>query len=263
MPFRILNPFPVFLGSTGRPAAGGYLRFFESGTDTEKSVYGDPGLTTDNGSTIAIKPDGRTVNDIWGDGSYRVRLYASDDTLIAEADDVEVTGGTGAEIPALVDGYFLTNNGALMLWAPIIQVPDPTGQSGKQLGTDGENLIWEPKPTIPTIPPSDIVVTANSFKAGTHFEQWGNGTCPPSGIDSAYIEVTFPTVFTSIHGVHVQVTMATVNGTALVATGTTNVSTSGFRAEFNIADRHFYQSFITSPVTFFWRAIGTKAAATP
>ena len=41
---------------------------------------------------VAMREDGV---DIWGDGSYRVRLYDFDGTLIDEADNVEIQGGNG------------------------------------------------------------------------------------------------------------------------------------------------------------------------
>jgi hypothetical protein len=88
--FRILDQTPVYLDLLGQPASGGTLRFFETETDTPKNVFGDPNLSVNNGSSVLIGTDGRTVDDVWGDGVYRVRLYASDNTLIAEADPVEI-----------------------------------------------------------------------------------------------------------------------------------------------------------------------------
>lgn len=197
--FRILNPFPVYLDRLGTPAANGRLEFFDAGTSTPKDVYGDPDLTVNNGPTVLIGSDGRAVDDIWGEGSYYVRLLAADDTLIAEADDVSIPGGTGATIPALQAGKFLTNDGAVMSWANIIQPPDPTGQSGKVLGTDGANLIWQPAPTTPPPATSDVAVLANgvTISDGTKkiLIQTGTGTAPNVGGRDTSVAVTFPTAF--------------------------------------------------------------------
>ena len=40
------------------------------------------------------------------------------------------------------NGKFLTNNGTNFEWTNLLQIPSPTGQSGKVLGTDGETLYW-------------------------------------------------------------------------------------------------------------------------
>lgn len=263
MSFRLLNQFPVYLGNTGRPAANGTLRFYESGTTTPKDVYGDPGLTVNNGPALGLKADGRPEHDVWGEGSYRVRLYASDDTLIAEADDVEVPGGTGAEIPALVDGYFLTNNGALMLWAPIIQVPDPTGQSGKQLGNDGENLIWEPKPTAPEAPTLDVAVTDTSLRVGDGVDatkmlvQLGSDSAPATGAYSTSKTVTFPTAFSTAPKVFVMPTSQSQPGGPVVTELSSAPGTASFTVTFDVAEGGSKANMV-NPVPFDWLAIGTK-----
>lgn len=198
--FRLLNQFPVYLDNEGQPAALGYLRFYESGTTTDKAVYSDAGLSQSSGARVDLDSAGRTESDVWGDGSYRVRLYGADDVMIAEADDVEVAGGTGTTIPAMVDGYFLTNNGGLLLWAPIREVPDPTGQSGKMLTNDGSNLNWTAVPSL-TIPTLDAVVSTSSLRiaAGTtsFLIQMGDDSAPASNDVFTQKSVTFPTAYVS------------------------------------------------------------------
>jgi hypothetical protein len=197
--FRIPDSFPVFLDRLGQPAANGRLEFYDAGTSVPKDVYGNPDLTVNNGPTVLIGADGRAVDDIWGDGSYYVRLIAADDTLIADADDVSIPGGAGAVIPALAAGKFLTNDGAVMSWASIIQPPDPTGQAGKILGTDGTNLTWQNPPATPPPAVSDIDVTTVGMTAsdGTAKLQiiTGTATAPNVGGRDTNIAVTFPTAF--------------------------------------------------------------------
>lgn len=199
--FRILNPFPVYLDRLGLPASGGHLSFFDTGTDTPKDVFGDPELTVNNGSTVLIGSDGRTVVDVWGTGSYRVRLYDDDNTLIAEAEDVEIPGGTGAAIPALDPNKFLTNDGSVLQWAAINQVPDPTGAGGKILGTDGVNFVWQAPPATPPPAVSDVDVTANgvTISDGTSkiVIQTGTGTAPNVGGRDTNVAITFPTAFSA------------------------------------------------------------------
>lgn len=269
--FRIYNPFPVYLDSQGNLAISGYLKFYDSGTDTPKDVYGDSGLTVNNGSQITIGTDGRTVNglgmpiDIWGDGNYRVRLYASDNTLVAERDDVELPGGGGTAIPALQAGKFLTSDGAVLQWADILQVPDPTGMSGKVLGTDGTNLFWQNNVTPPAA--ANISVAATSLRIAdttttttSSLQQFGSGTIAASGGHVASGSVTFPTPFKAGTTVYV---LATATGGAITAGGyyaVINVNTTtntGFSVSVNVNEGGSQsQNNITSAVNFNWVAYG-------
>jgi hypothetical protein len=196
--FRILDQFPVYLDRLGVPASGGVLQFYDAGTTTPKDVFGDPDLTVNNGPTVLIGSDGRTVHDIWGSGSYYIRLLDADNTLIAEADDVELPGGDGNAIPPLDANKFLTNDGAVMLWQTILQPPDPTGQSGKILGNDGINFIWQTPPD-PVDGVSDVAVstTGVSINDGTHkiLIQTGSGSAPNVGGRDMGFSVVFPTAF--------------------------------------------------------------------
>lgn len=265
--FRLLNQFPVYFDQQGRLADGGELRFYESGTTTPKDVYGDQALTVNNGSSVAIGSDGRTVVDVWGDGEYRVRLYDADGTMIGEADNVEVAGGTGQSIPALVTGQFLTNNGALLLWAPISEVPDPTGQSGKILGNDGSNFIWQDPPEAPPAPPApDLEVTATSVIIGDGTDrmltQAGSSSAPASGSRTTSVSVTFGTPFAS-PPVFVGVTpnLSVVTGIGYQAIpAATNITKTGFTANFDVnADQSGADINVSIP--FQWIAMGPVAAA--
>lgn len=267
--FRILNQFPVYFDSQGRLADGGSLRFYESGTSTPKDVYGTPDLSVNNGSTVTVGSDGRTIVDVWGDGSYRVRLYDADDTLIGEADDVEVAGGTGSSIPALVTGQFLTNNGALLLWAPVLQMPDPTGQDGKYPVANGTGYTLQSPPDAPVVPDPEIVVGDASFQAGIstdttkYYVQVGTGSAPASGSRSTNASVSFPETFGVLW--HVSLTQTHSGVTALAAVpaqSVTTKSTTGFSVLFNIHDQSTNSQWdITSPVPFTWMAIGTKTVS--
>jgi hypothetical protein len=254
--FRILNPFPAYLDLIGMPASGGSLKFYQSGTDTPKDVFGDPDLTVNNGPSVLIGTDGRTVVDVWGDGEYRVRLYAADMTLIAEADDVTLPGGTGAAIPALQDGQFLTSDGAVLQWQEIRQVPDPTGNSGKILGTDGVNLLWQAAPTVPT-PTTGV----GQFNFGGLLIQWGTGTAPASGTQATTQPISFVTAFSGLPVVFVNPT-SSINPAGLIgAHAAWGISSAGFTAEFSAnIDNTGSQFTIAAPIPFSWLAVGQAPA---
>lgn len=268
--FRILNQFPVFFGLTGLLAVGAELRFYEAGTTDPKSVYGNKALTIDNGPVIAIGTDGRTAVDIWGDGSYRVRLYAADGTLIDEADDVEIAGGDAATIPALVDGWFLTNNGALLLWAEIRQLPDPTGQDGKMVVADGAGYILQEIPEPPDPPDPDIVVTETSFQAGTsadptkYFTQIGTGSAPASGTKSTQATVSFATPFAAAPKVFPINTSGyvTAAGDVQPTVSVTSKSSTQFTVLFSTqTGEGNSNNNIINAVNFDYLAVGTREVA--
>lgn len=255
--FRILNQRPVYLNLQNEPADAGHLRFYDSGTDTPKDVFGDPDLSVNNGPSILIGVDGRTVVDVWGDGSYRVRLYDADETLILEADDVELPGGAGTALPALVSGAYLTNDGAVMSWQPLNQVPDPTGSAGKILGTDGVNFLWQAPPTPPTAP---ITVGATNIKIGdgtsAFMIQTGTATAPASGSDSTSLAVVFPTPFTTCLGVCLTPAPGGQPSGPIVPYLSAPATATGFTAGFDPAEGGSGSGEVLNNVAFNWVAFG-------
>jgi hypothetical protein len=141
--FRLFSKMQNQFGMTGQLLSGGYFKFYIAHSTTPKDTYGEIGLTTNNGPIIALDSAGRPVDDIWGSGSYFVELYDSNDVKQSEADDVEIPGGDATAFPALVASEFLTNDGAVMSWAAILQVPDPTGHSGQSLTNNGTTILWQ------------------------------------------------------------------------------------------------------------------------
>lgn len=216
--FRLFSKLNTFHGLTGQLLTGGQLRFFEAGTTTPADVYGDPDLLVNNGVTVALDSSGRPNVDIWGEGEYFVEVYDSLGVKQGDADDVGIPGDAAASIPALETGKFLTNNGAILLWSTIREVPDPTGQANKILGTDGTNLLWVVRPadgstpTVPPLPVDGIVQTSDSVTIGKIMFQFGTGTAPASGGRTTSVGVTFPTPMTTTLYVGVTVTTSPITG---------------------------------------------------
>lgn len=262
--FRILDRLRVFYNLDGTaPASGGRVDFFEAGTTTPKAVYQDPELTISNGASIELDAAGRLLLDCWGDGSYRVRQYAADGSQIGEMDDVQVPGGAAQAIPTPLEaGFFLSNDGALLLWDEIRQPPDPTGQANKFLKTDGTNFIWETV-TIPTPATPDIVVAAASFRAGTSsntskfFIQRGTGQAPATTQRQSNVSVAFPTAFTTLWHVGVTVTSAALTSSGVIAVHAVPTSdVNGFSVQFDTNDFGNNNSRFINPIPFTWIAYG-------
>ena len=261
--FRILDQSPVYFLLDGKtPAAGGRIEFYEAGTTTPKDVYGDQGFAANNGSSINLGSDGRAVDDIWGSGSYRVRVYAADDTLISDDDNVEVPGGDETAIPALEAGKVLSNDGAVLQWLELPDIPDATGQSGKILGSDGTSFIWQSAPEAPTVP---ITVGTASAQIGNtsskaFYVQSGTATAPASGTYTTSKAITFSKTFAAIW--HVSVTPHTVEpGGPIVAYLTSPPTTGGFTAVFDVAEGANANNTIASDIPFSWIAFGTVNVA--
>ena len=140
----------TFYGESGQLLAGGYCKFYQAGTTTPQSVYGEKALTTNNGSTIDLDASGRLIHEVWADvaNSFFVEVYDADDVKQGEADNVEVPGGAPQVIPVPGPDEFLSGDGTNFLVVDLSArlVPDPTGHSNQVLSTDGTDLTWIAKP---------------------------------------------------------------------------------------------------------------------
>jgi hypothetical protein len=272
--FLILDPRPVYFTQTGEAAAGGSLVFSMAGTATPQDVYGDAALTVNNGSTLTLGTDGRTSVEVWGDPtlSYRVQLYDANGALQFDQDNVSGGGGGGAggSIPALLTGKFLTNDGSQLLWADIRQLPDPTGQSGKVLSTDGENFTWITKPADGAAGAAgtnaSVTVTATSVKWSSGsgdmaYIQSGSDSAPASGTHTTSKSITFPVAFKGTPKVFVNVTSSTFASAGYLANDSvTGQTTTGFNVSFDTNSSDGSNGNIVSALTFDWIAFGTIGA---
>lgn len=259
--FRLYSQLDTFNGQDGQLLPFGKLKFYEAESTIPKDVYGGPTLSPNNGPEIDLDASGRPSLDIWGEGSYFVELYDSDDVKQGEADHVEIPGGAALDIPIPNEGEFITGDGSQFLLDEIREVPDPTGSANRVLGTDGTILQWVSQPEIPQ---PEIVIDASSFRAGIsssttkYIIQEGSDTAPSSNYVITDKTVTFPKEFASTPKVFIEVTQGAVTlGGYLTDHSVTDKSTTGFTAHFNSDHGNASgSSDIGSPISFDWMAIG-------
>lgn len=264
MTFCFYNPAPVLMDLLGlKPCANGSLTFCDLGTTTPKGTWSDPEKTTLNSNPVLLDSSGRSNTNIWLDGGYTVTLRDADGVVIWYR-DVDSGQGAGATLPPMENGKFITTDGSNWLMQAILQVPDPSGSSGYQLGTDGANLFWEPKPELPVIPEPDIVIGANSAKFGTSdvpsklLIQRGSSSAPASGGRTTAMNVDFPVAFKTVWHVSITQTHGGVTAnSAIPQQSMPTKSVTGFQAKFSTdenSDNGVWN--ITSPVPFDWIAYG-------
>ena len=264
--FRILNQAPQYLLADGTVNAGGKLQFYETDLTTPKNTWSDEALTVLNSNPVVMDAAGRTLTDVWGDGEYGVKMLDADDVVIWTRNNVKASNADGVTIPALEDGEFLTNNGSVLQWQPIIQVPDPTGHADDILYSDGTLAYWGPPPAEPEPVDPEVEVTANSFRVGVStdntkaLEQWGRATAPASGLPQTTLSVVFTTAYDAIPVTMIIPTSSSQPGGPVVWNLTAE-STTGFTVVFDVAEGSPSSSNIVNPVPFAWRSIGTKEIA--
>lgn len=252
--FRFYNPAPVFMDLLGlAPLSGGSLAFYQLGTTTPKATYSDQGMTVPNENPVPLDSSGRSNTNIWCNGSYSVALFGADGTQVWTRDIASGDGG-GATIPALQSGRFLSNDGSNLIWAELLQVPDPADSANNILSTDGSNLIWIPQQTLPDLP---IENGNGRVKIGTMMIQWGSSSAAASGQTIATANVTYPFPFSGT-----AIAVATPNSGTVTAEGqipafaTVNQSATGFSVQMHTDDFGRNGARITNAVPFSWIAVG-------
>lgn len=268
MAFRFFPPGVQFFTNDGKVLANGSLSFYDSGTTNPRSTYSDPAMTTPNPASVTLDGAGRPSVDIWGDGSYRVVLRDELGTTIVTLDDV--SGPQGIPSPALQSGKFLTTDGTDIMWAPILQVPDPDGEAaGSVLTTDGSTYSWEPlpeppaPPTVPTVDVGAASLEIGESTGGNRFLiQTGTISAPASGGHTTSATVTFPIIFSAgVLFVSASVAKYPVASGGFGATvSCTSISDSGFTIVLDVNEGGSSGSLnIVNPVPLRWFACGLVA----
>jgi hypothetical protein len=188
-----------------------------------------------------------------------VELYDSDDVKQGEADNVEIPGGEATALPTLDADKFLTNDGSVMSWADVREVPDPTGSANKFLTTDGTALSWgngPDDPVVPDIPTDGITDDTTGATIGKFKIQTGSATAPASGTFTTSKAVTFGTAYATCYHVEITVTSGAASGGPIVGYLSSAPGTTGFTAAFDVAEGDNANSTISSTVSFTWVAFG-------
>lgn len=268
--FRILNQAPVYLLPSGDVNAGGKLFFYETNLTTPKSTWSDPDMTTLNANPVEMDAAGRTTTDVWGDGEYGVVMTDADEATVWTRNNVKASNAADVAIPALEDGKFLTNDGSVLLWGAVLQVPDPAGHEGDVLYSDGSIPYWAALPEMPDPEDPDIVVSALRFQAGNSGDNTkfvmlsGVGTAPNTGTKDSSVAVAFGEQFDALHNVFVTITQTDLTpagcGAVIAVTGWTQGSAAtGCTVNFNIPDDDTNANFkFSTTIPFAWTAIGTQ-----
>lgn len=233
--FRILNNAPQYLLADGSVNAGGKLYFYETDLTTPKNTWSDEAMTTLNSNPVVMDSAGRTLTDVWGDGEYGVEMTTALDVVQWTRNNVKASGDPGTEIPALVDGEFLTNNGSVLLWDAIRQVADPTGHAGEYYTTDGALTFWAPL-VIPELPTDGIETGTKLFRIGNLQIIAGVETMPVTGTHTSSKAVVFPTAFNAAP-YYVNAVNTTGGITSLGAQGTITTqgqSSTGFTINLDV-----------------------------
>lgn len=264
--FRILDQAPQYLLPDGSLNDGGKLWFYETDLSTLKNTWADPDKTTLNANPVTLDASGRSLTDIWGDGEYGVVLKTAAGVTLWTRNNVEIAGGDAAAIPALQNGMFLTNDGSILLWADIIQVPDPSGLANHYLVSDGSGIpLWQQIPEPPEPPAPEYEITTTYLKVGTLMILWGSGTAPAApSAKSSSVNITFTTPFTSTpYSAVAQITNAggsTPSG-AICTHAITNLNTTGMTVTVNMPDDDTNSSWkLANSTPFSFLVIGLNIA---
>lgn len=77
-----------FFDANGDPLASGTVRFYETGTTTDKAIYSNPGLSVAVSNPYSLNSSGRLAVNIYGSGDYTVLVKDSSTVTIFSRDDV-------------------------------------------------------------------------------------------------------------------------------------------------------------------------------
>lgn len=257
--YRFFNPAPVFFNLLGlEPIAGGSLQFYSINTTTPKNTWSNETLTILNANPVPLDGGGRANTDIFLDGDYTVVCKDAGGSTIWTRD--VISGAVaGQTIPALVNGQFLSNDGANLLWAAIRQLPDATASTGQVPVTNGGGPAGYTLQTLTTLFPSTISFPTGGVKLsnGTTAKmiQVGDGSCASTGDSVAFGSISFATPFLNPPQVFVTLTSRSNPAGGIASYLVNTITTSGAQL---IVDTNAFNN-TTQPTTFSFLAFGDVA----
>lgn len=266
MSYRFVDPDGPLINLLGtETAAGGSVQFYDYQTTTPKNTYSDRDLTTPNPNPVPIGVDGRLEVEVWLDGEYTAVLYdgpgGTGNTVWTRDIVPEVAPGAAIPDPSGQDGKVLKSNGSILVYDTVRELPDPTGSAGQMVvvNSTGDGYITQP---IPDLPEPDVTVAADKVVIGgggtlKKMELFGSGTAPASGTTSTSVAVTFSTAFKSgtIPFVSITPTNSQASGPFVPRTSGDPTS-SGFTAVFDVAEGNSAGGNIVTAPAFRWKAEG-------
>lgn len=267
MSYRFVDPDGPLINLLGtETAAGGSVQFYDYQTTTPKNTYSDRDLTTPNPSPVPIAVDGRLSVEVWLDGEYTAVLKDEDDNTVWTRDIVpEVAPGASIPDPSGQDGKVLKSNGSILVYDTVREMPDPTGSAGEMVvvNSTGDGYVTQP---IPDVPEPDITIAADKVVIGgggslKKMELFGSGTAPASGTTSTSVAVNFATAFKAGTIPFVSITLTNAQASGPFVSRTSGDPTSaGFTAVFDVAEGNSAGGNIVTAPTFRWKAEGVVDA---
>lgn len=273
MSYRFADPNGPLINLLGtETAAGGSVQFYDYQTTTPKPTYADRDLTIPNPNPVPIDVSGRLSVEVWLDGEYTAVLYEGPDgtgnTVWTRDITPEVAPGAAVPDPSGQDGKVLKSDGSVLVYDALLELPDPTGASGEMVvvNSTGDGYVTQPIPDLPEAPDPEIVVsqTNKSFRAGVSTDTTkfmllvGADTAPANpGGTSTTKTVTYAEAFTVCWGAFAFPT-SNSNIAPIVCYGTAPAGTSSASFGFDAAEGNPGDAGIANPVPFVYIAIGTK-----
>lgn len=263
MSYRFADPNGPLINLLGtETAAGGSVQFYDYQTTTPKPTYADRDLTTPNPNPVPIDVSGRLSVEVWLDGEYTALLRDQDANVVWTRDVVpEVPPGATVPDPSGQDGKVLKSDGSVLVYDALLELPDPTGAPGEMVvvNSTGDGYVTQP---IPEIPEPDIAVTTDKVVIGSGgslswMELKGTGQAPTSGTNQTSVAVAFPTAFKSGTVPHVNIipTNAQTSGPFVPYLSGAPTAT-GFTVYFDVAEGNSAGGNVAVPVNFLWSAAG-------
>lgn len=100
---RILDAGRVF-HKDDKVAAAGKALFYITGTTTLKDTFSDPDLSVKNANPLTLGSDGRLPAEVFGSGSYTVRVNDINGALVWAEDDIQPNTGTAETAVTFTSG---------------------------------------------------------------------------------------------------------------------------------------------------------------